>query len=93
MGRNIFLRGQRTGIIVALLSISMGRGGEGGRGDREQGQKGRKTEKTIERWKRRGVRRRRGGGGGGGGVGFALGTRYIDRSYAMLPQWRGVPGR
>lgn len=24
---------------------------------------------------------------------FALGTRYIDRPYAMLVQWRGVLGR
>lgn len=24
---------------------------------------------------------------------FALGTRYIDRPYAMLAQWRGVLGR
>jgi len=28
-----------------------------------------------------------------GEEGFALGTRYIDRPYAMLAQWRGVLGR
>lgn len=38
MGRNIFLRGQRTGIIVTLLSISSGAGNA----------EGRKTEKRIE---------------------------------------------
>lgn len=78
MGRNIFLRGQRTGIIVTLLSISSGAGNA----------EGRKTEKRIELGGGGGD-----GGGGGRGGGFALGTRYIDRSYAMLPQWRGVLGR
>lgn len=38
MGRNIFLRGQRTEIIVTLLSISSGAGNA----------EGRKTEKRIE---------------------------------------------
>lgn len=38
MGRNIFLRGQRTGIIVTLLSISSG----------AENAEGRKTEKRIE---------------------------------------------
>lgn len=51
MGRNIFLRGQRTGIIVALLSISMGRGGEGGRGGQGTGAKGaknRENDRAVE---------------------------------------------
>lgn len=81
MGRNIFLREQRTGIIVTLLSISSG----------AENAEGRKTEKRIELGGGDGGGDGVGGGGRGGG--FALGTRYIDRSYAMLPQWRGVLGR
>lgn len=56
----------------------------GGQGTGAKGAKNRENDRAAEGRRRR---RRR------GGVGFALGTRYIDRSYAMLPQWRGVPGR
>jgi len=62
-----------------------GRGGERGR-ERER-ERERNHESKRER-KERGKERKQ-----AGEEGFALGTRYIDRPYAMLAQWRGVLGR
>lgn len=92
--RTDLIRGRRTGIIITLLPISSetvettrGREKEESeikrKRERKRGnerEKDRKKERETERETKRGER-------------FALGTRYIDRLYAMLAQRRGVLGR
>jgi len=83
---------EEPGIIITLLPIlseTLETGNSRQSGARARARaRDRETERQSDRETERRKERKQ-----AGEEGFALGTRYIDRPYAMLAQWRGVLGR